>query len=682
MASSPKETDALLAPAPPAMRVSLSSHDDEDDTALFGRERDVVLVSAPRFANGHAGAGQPRAAAALRSPSSILRSPMPRFALGSRSPALNGAKGGTPLLTQFGGTESRPYQFLGVPRTHSFPSDLYSGARFSRFEIEEALRQRNGTTLMDWLKGRGRNPFASASHKQLQKEKDREKRAKAQHLESYNYDFFESRVNMQHDHEQTESAIRSLNIARWVMTFGIGLGTALVACFVEFWTTLLATFRTATMESYVASEMAGDRSFGAGFFIYALISVGFVSVASYCVAILCPVAGGSGISEIKATLNGIKIHRVVRLKTLFCKAFGILFSVAGGLPVGKEGPMIHSGAVIGAGLSQGKSSSFGLDTSWTKFKGFRNDKEKRDFISCGAAAGVAAAFGAPIGGVLFALEEGASFWHQNLTWRTFFCAMVSAFVLNYFMSFMEASVDSEPTVGVSHVFIGGTMGTQTGTFSFGQFEGSKAYEVLDVPVFILMGMMGGLFGAGFNGANTVITKLRKRYVTHRFLRFGEALLIAFSMATASFWLPYYFGQCRDLAGAYSDSLSRFYCPEGQFNDLASLMTVSYATSMKQLLHFTGDASFTPFSLCMFFIVFYIFACWTYGIAVPSGLFVPSLLAGAAYGRICVMIVHYLGFPVGAQDGMFALIGSACMLGGMARMTISLTVIILECTGVI
>ncbi|CAH0516712.1 unnamed protein product [Peronospora belbahrii] len=102
------------------------------------------------------------------------------------------------------------------------------------------------------------------------------------------------------------------------------------------------------------------------------------------------------------------------------------------------------------------------------------------------------------------------------------------------MAFIEANESAEPTPNVGHGFIGGTLGTQTGTFSFGQFQGSMAYEALDVPVFIVMGMIGGLAGAAFNGANMVLTQFRKRYVTHRYLRFGEALLIAFSMATASF----------------------------------------------------------------------------------------------------------------------------------------------------
>ncbi|KAL0585514.1 hypothetical protein ABG067_004655 [Albugo candida] len=597
---------------------------------------------------------------------------------------LSNSSASTTAHTQINSNESTLLQnlasfplFRNFTRSHSFPNELFTGTRFSsRFELEQYLRTRHGTgnALSDWL-------YTPPSHHTPIESDDEKKLKKAQHLESFDYDFYESRVNLQHDHEQTEEMIRSLNLGRWLMTFSIGLVTAFLACFVEIATKYLSSFRTNLMESYIKREATHSVHFGVSFFLYSLCSVTFVFIASYCVAILCPVAIGSGISEIKATLNGIKIHRVVRFKTLFCKAFGILFSVAGGLPGGKEGPMIHSGAVIGAGLSQGKSSSFGIDTSWTKFKGFRNDKEKRDFISCGAAAGVAAAFGAPIGGVLFALEEGASFWHQNLTWRTFFCAMVSAFVFNLFLSFVDPASEEVSKELDTRVFIG-VLGTQTGTFSFGPFNESKAYDVLDLVYFIGMGMLGGVFGAAFNHANTLLTKFRIRMITNRWIRLSEALLLAFCMSIVSFWLPYFFGICRPVDGPYASELVQMYCPEGEFNDLASLFTISYSTSIKQLLHFTTASSFSSRSLLIFFGGFYTFACWTYGVAVPSGLFVPSLLAGAAFGRLCVMFLHWLAVPVVAPDGMFALIGAASMLGGMARMTISLTVIILECTGVI
>lgn len=64
---------------------------------------------------------------------------------------------------------------------------------------------------------------------------------------------------------------------------------------------------------------------------------------------------------VKCYLNGIKIPKVVRIKTLISKMFGVALSVSGGLACGKEGPMIHSGAIVAAGISQGLSTSMDFD---------------------------------------------------------------------------------------------------------------------------------------------------------------------------------------------------------------------------------------------------------------------------------------------------------------------------------
>ena len=51
---------------------------------------------------------------------------------------------------------------------------------------------------------------------------------------------------------------------------------------------------------------------------------------------------------------------------------------------------------------------------------------RRTFITAGVAAGVAAAFNAPIGGLLFAMEDLTSFWSKRISWQTFFCAGIAA----------------------------------------------------------------------------------------------------------------------------------------------------------------------------------------------------------------------------------------------------------------
>ena len=58
---------------------------------------------------------------------------------------------------------------------------------------------------------------------------------------------------------------------------------------------------------------------------------------------------------------------------------------------------------------------------------------------------------------------------------------------------------------------------------------------------------------------------------------------------------------------------------------------------------------------------------------------PSLLSGAVLGRLLGNLANKF-YPELAFANTYALIGAAAVLGGMARMTISLTVILLECTG--
>lgn len=59
----------------------------------------------------------------------------------------------------------------------------------------------------------------------------------------------------------------------------------------------------------------------------------------------------------------------------------------------------------------------------------KNEAKKREILSAAAAAGVSVAFGAPIGGVLFSLEEVSYYFPLKTLWRSFFCALIAAFVL-------------------------------------------------------------------------------------------------------------------------------------------------------------------------------------------------------------------------------------------------------------
>jgi chloride channel 7 len=81
------------------------------------------------------------------------------------------------------------------------------------------------------------------------------------------------------------------------------------------------------------------------------------------------------------------------------------------------------------------------------------------------------------------------------------------------------------------------------------------------------------------------------------------------------------------------------------------------------------------------------AVLAYGIAVPAGLFIPSLLSGAAMGRLAGVALNAALARAGALTGgaqvsvgVYSLLGAAAVLGGNTRMVISLAVLVIECTG--
>ena len=104
-------------------------------------------------------------------------------------------------------------------------------------------------------------------------------------------------------------------------------------------------------------------------------------------------AAGSGVAEVKVILSGFVVHGYLGLKTLVIKTIGMILSIASGMSLGKEGPFVHIATCIGNICCR----------IFSKYN--HNDGKRREILSASAAGGVAVAFGAPIGGVLFSLEE-------------------------------------------------------------------------------------------------------------------------------------------------------------------------------------------------------------------------------------------------------------------------------------
>uniref|UniRef100_A0A7S2K5L0 Chloride channel protein n=1 Tax=Zooxanthella nutricula TaxID=1333877 RepID=A0A7S2K5L0_9DINO len=456
-------------------------------------------------------------------------------------------------------------------------------------------------------------------------------------LESVGFDLQESQQYIEYARGLSGKLGRFKGGFRWLYLCAAGFGAGAVAV------AICSVLKLVNEAKVGAQEQLFQAGYGLGVRYLAWVGSSLVlaAVAGFLVCYVEPLAAGSGIPEIKCILNGIDLPNVLRMRTLVAKALGIVCSVAAGLPCGREGPMIHSGAIVAAQFTG--ASAGPLPTP------YRITPEARDMVAAGAAAGVAAAFGAPIGGVLFAVEEGASHMNPTILVRTFVCSAVAALMVRFF-----AGPRGEATAW-------GTLGADV-PVEFGRFA-VQSYTIFELPVFALLGIFSGFAGALFNFLNLKLSLWRMRWVGPRgHWRFLEVLIVTAVIISFNFFAPLIKGGSTAM---------------GDFDVSQTLFVASGDEAIKQLFH--GQERIDPWMLLFFALIHYLQTVWTYGLGVPSGLFVPSLLGGAAFGRLVGQAAQGVTL-LGARPGVYALVGAAAMLSGMARITISLVVILMETTG--
>ncbi|MBS1953950.1 MAG: chloride channel protein [Cyanobacteria bacterium SZAS-4] len=322
------------------------------------------------------------------------------------------------------------------------------------------------------------------------------------------------------------------------------------------------------------------------------------AICGLAIQFIAPEITGSGIPQVKAALN--KIPMKLDFRVALTKLVSGIVALGIGLPLGREGPTVQVGAAAAAILDR---------------LGMRSFRNRRQLIAAGAGAGLAAAFNAPLAGLIFVLEEllreisGATVTIALLA--CFFAGIVSRWMGNHSLDLQANS-----------------------QFPKAVFTGQ------DIPFCLLLGIAAGLIGVLFNKGVLSGTKLNK-------MMFGKNYGVR--VALAGFI-------CGLVIALLPDS----------FRDFAGV---------RQLLL---EGRGLNFALVVFLANFAL-TLVAYGSGAPGGLFAPALTIGAAIGYFvgsAETLVYPLATHAPLT---LALAGMGAFFAAVARVPVTAAVIVFEIT---
>ncbi len=328
--------------------------------------------------------------------------------------------------------------------------------------------------------------------------------------------------------------------------------------------------------------------------LFLVLSCGAVVFSVFLVRKFAPEAAGSGIPQVEIALK--KNQRIHWQRVLPVKFIGGVLAIGSGLVLGREGPTIHMGSAIG--------DIVGAD----KF-------QHHVLVAAGAAAGLAAAFNAPLAGLIFVTEEMRDHFEYN------------------FQSLMAVIFASCISVIVVQVLNGPQPEILNASF--------HAPKLATLPLFAILGVIFGFIGTVFNTLmlkGVLFSKKQKGFRPYLL-----ALIIALTVAVVGCLLP------NAVGGGHA--------------------------ALELALH--HDFS-TTVLLALFFLRF-LFTIFSYAIGTPGGIFAPMLALGTFIGLWYGQFIVGFFPALVEHPGIFAIGGMGALFAATVQAPITGIVLIVEMT---
>ncbi len=312
-----------------------------------------------------------------------------------------------------------------------------------------------------------------------------------------------------------------------------------------------------------------------------------------------PLIGGSGIPQVSGLLQKkIKFNWFPELITKF---FGGVLAIGTGMSMGREGPSIHLGALVGEGIK----------------KIFRmSEVEEKYLVTCGASAGISAAFNAPLAGTVFALEELHKFFSPLLL----ICVLVASGSANYVLRLI--------------------LGSET-TFQYNFIQPKTTSPIFTLIITVVFALVITISGKAFSFFLVYFQKKYKNINMNKYLRISVFMVIPFLIAV-------FF---KDVTGGGHQLIVRMFKENAALKILFLILSIKF---------------------------FYTMLC--YGTGFPGGIFFPMLVIGALIGKIYGEILYTYFSVSPEFIVHFMLLGMAAYFTAVVRAPITGIILILEMTG--